>query len=123
MHVLSKKKLREFWEVHPNARGPLEGWWRVAELAVRYRLPAVSFVRDFADQGGLLSYGSDEADAYRKAATYADEILKAPRLPACPCSSRPSSNSSSIVRPRMRSASPYRPRCSPKCPSEKHLGS
>ena len=57
---------------------------RVAELAVRYRLPAVSFVRDFAEQGGLLSYGSDEADAYRKAATYVDKILKgakAARLP------------------------------------------
>jgi putative ABC transport system substrate-binding protein len=49
---------------------------RVAELAVHYRVPAVSFVRDFADQGGLLSYGSDEADAYRKAATYVDQILK-----------------------------------------------
>jgi len=49
---------------------------RVAELAVRYRMPAMSFVRDFADQGGLLSYGSDEADAYRKAATYVDKILK-----------------------------------------------
>ncbi|MBR0714064.1 ABC transporter substrate-binding protein [Bradyrhizobium liaoningense] len=49
---------------------------RVAELAVRYRIPAVSFVRDFADLGGLLSYGSDEADAYRKAATYVDKILK-----------------------------------------------
>jgi putative ABC transport system substrate-binding protein len=49
---------------------------RVAELAVHYRLPAMSFVRDFADQGGLLSYGSDEADAYRKAATYVDKILK-----------------------------------------------
>jgi putative ABC transport system substrate-binding protein len=36
----------------------------------------MSFVRDFADQGGLLSYGSDEADAYRKAATYVDKILK-----------------------------------------------
>jgi putative ABC transport system substrate-binding protein len=44
--------------------------------AVRYRLPAASFVRDFADQGGLLSYGSDEADAYRKAATYVDKIQK-----------------------------------------------
>jgi putative ABC transport system substrate-binding protein len=49
---------------------------RVAELAVRYRVPAVSFIRDFADQGGLLSYGSDEADAYRKAATYVDNLLK-----------------------------------------------
>jgi putative ABC transport system substrate-binding protein len=49
---------------------------RVAELAVRYRVPAVSFIRDFADQGGLLSYGSDEADAYRKAAIYVDNVLK-----------------------------------------------
>lgn len=49
---------------------------RVAELAVRHRIPAVSFIRDFADQGGLLSYGSEEADAYRKAATYVDKILK-----------------------------------------------
>jgi ABC-type uncharacterized transport system substrate-binding protein len=49
---------------------------RVAELALRYRVPAVSFIRDFADQGGLLSYGSDEADAYRKATVYVDKILK-----------------------------------------------
>jgi putative ABC transport system substrate-binding protein len=49
---------------------------RVAELALRYRVPAVSFIRDFADQGGLLSYGTDEADAYRKAAVYVDKILK-----------------------------------------------
>ena len=49
---------------------------RVAELAVRHRIPAVSFIRDFADQGGLLSYGSEEADAYRKAAVYVDKILK-----------------------------------------------
>jgi putative tryptophan/tyrosine transport system substrate-binding protein len=49
---------------------------RVAELALRYRVPAVSFIRDFADQGGLLSYGTDEADAYRKATVYVDKILK-----------------------------------------------
>jgi putative tryptophan/tyrosine transport system substrate-binding protein len=49
---------------------------RVAELAVRYRIPAVSFIRDFADAGGLISYGSEEADAYRKAAGYVDKILK-----------------------------------------------
>lgn len=49
---------------------------RVAELALRHRVPAVSFIRDFADQGGLLSYGSDEADAYRKATVYVDKILK-----------------------------------------------
>jgi putative tryptophan/tyrosine transport system substrate-binding protein len=49
---------------------------RVAELALRHGVPAVSFIRDFADQGGLLSYGSDEADAYRKATVYVDKILK-----------------------------------------------
>jgi putative ABC transport system substrate-binding protein len=49
---------------------------RVAELAMRYRIPAVSFIRDFASEGGLMSYGSDEADAYRKAAVYVDKILK-----------------------------------------------
>jgi putative ABC transport system substrate-binding protein len=49
---------------------------QVAELAVRHRIPAVSFIRDFAGQGGLMSYGSQEADAYGKAAVYVDKILK-----------------------------------------------
>jgi putative ABC transport system substrate-binding protein len=49
---------------------------RVAELALSHRVPAVSFIRDFAEQGGLLSYGSDEADAYRKATVYVDKIVK-----------------------------------------------
>ena len=49
---------------------------RVAALAVRHRIPAVSFIRDFADEGGLMSYGSEEADAYRRAAVFVDKILK-----------------------------------------------
>ena len=49
---------------------------RVAGLAVSRRIPAVSFIRDFADEGGLMSYGSDEADAYRRAAVLVDKILK-----------------------------------------------
>jgi putative ABC transport system substrate-binding protein len=57
---------------------------RVAELAIRHRVPAVSFIRDFADQGGLLSYGSDEADAYRKAAIYVDKVLKGAKPAALP---------------------------------------
>jgi putative ABC transport system substrate-binding protein len=48
----------------------------VAELATRYRIAAMSFIRDFATEGGLMSYGSEEADAYRKAAGYVDKILK-----------------------------------------------
>src|SRR6266516_3506563 len=45
-------------------------------LAARYRLPAVYSYRIFTDAGGLLSYGSDLVDNFRRAATYADRILK-----------------------------------------------
>ena len=31
MHVISKKKLREFWEEHPRAKSPLEAWYQVAK--------------------------------------------------------------------------------------------
>jgi ABC-type uncharacterized transport system substrate-binding protein len=45
-------------------------------LAARYLLPAVYAYRFFADSGGLLSYGSDLLDNFRRAAIYADRILK-----------------------------------------------
>ena len=45
-------------------------------LAARYRLPAVYSLRVFTELGGLLSYGSDLVDNFRRAATYADRILK-----------------------------------------------
>ena len=45
-------------------------------LAARYRLPAVYPWRFFAEQGGLLSYGSEQGDLFRRAATYVDRILK-----------------------------------------------
>jgi putative ABC transport system substrate-binding protein len=48
----------------------------VTSLAVRYRLPAVYPYRFFTELGGLLSYGSDVLDNFRRAATYADRILK-----------------------------------------------
>jgi len=48
----------------------------VTSLAARYRLPAVYGQRFFAELGGLLSYGEDWADNFRRAATYADRILK-----------------------------------------------
>jgi mRNA interferase HigB len=52
MHVIAKKKLREFWEVHPNARGPLEEWWRVAELAEWEKFADVKAAYRSADQVG-----------------------------------------------------------------------
>jgi ABC-type uncharacterized transport system substrate-binding protein len=45
-------------------------------LAARHRLPAVYPYRYFAVSGGLMSYGTDLADIYRRAATYVDRILK-----------------------------------------------
>jgi putative ABC transport system substrate-binding protein len=49
---------------------------RVAELALRYRIPTVAVVRGFAEQGGLMTYSAAEADMYRHAAAYVDKILK-----------------------------------------------
>jgi putative ABC transport system substrate-binding protein len=48
----------------------------VMSLAARYRLPAVYPFRFFTELGGLMSYGNDQADNWRRAASYADRILK-----------------------------------------------
>jgi len=48
----------------------------IISLADRYRLPAVYPFRFFAEVGGLLSYGVDLVDNYRRIATYVDRILK-----------------------------------------------
>ena len=49
---------------------------RIVELAVKYRLPAIYFQKEFVDEGGLMSYGADYDDLFRKAAHYVDKILK-----------------------------------------------
>ena len=49
---------------------------QLAELAVRSRLPAIYGLRPSVDAGGLMSYGADSRDLYRRAATYIDKILK-----------------------------------------------
>jgi len=48
----------------------------IMQLADRYRIPAVSWSRSFAELGCLISYGPVLADEYRRAAAYADRILK-----------------------------------------------
>ena len=48
----------------------------VTSLVARYRLPAVYPFRLFVELGGLLSYGIARTDNFRRAATYADRILK-----------------------------------------------
>ena len=52
---------------------------RIASLAPASRLPAIYDDRDFVDVGGLMSYGANLADLYRRCATYADRILKGAR--------------------------------------------
>jgi putative tryptophan/tyrosine transport system substrate-binding protein len=49
---------------------------RIVELAVKYRLPAIYPQDDFVETGGLMSYGVDYDDLYRRAAVYVDKILK-----------------------------------------------
>src|SRR3954451_11489013 len=48
----------------------------VTSLAARYRLPAISPYRSYTELGGLLSYGNDQPNNWRRVATYADRILK-----------------------------------------------
>ena len=49
---------------------------RIVELAGKYRLPAIYPQKEFVDEGGLMSYGADYDDLYRRAAVYVDKILK-----------------------------------------------
>ena len=49
---------------------------RLVDLAAKNRLPAVYTSREFVDAGGLMAYGPNLADLFRRAATYVDKILK-----------------------------------------------
>ena len=49
---------------------------RIAEIAGKYRLPAIYPQKEFVDEGGLMSYGVDYDDLFRRTAGYVDKILK-----------------------------------------------
>ncbi len=49
---------------------------RIAELAGKSRLPTIGPLREFAEAGGLMSYGPNLLDMQRRAATFVDKILK-----------------------------------------------
>jgi putative ABC transport system substrate-binding protein len=48
----------------------------IISLAARYKLPTLYFERSFVTAGGLVSYGANETDQYRRVASYVDRILK-----------------------------------------------
>jgi putative ABC transport system substrate-binding protein len=49
---------------------------RIADLALMHRLPMMVAAKEYAEAGGLISYGTDYPDLFRRAATYVDKILK-----------------------------------------------
>ena len=49
---------------------------RIVAFALKSRLPSMYFTREFVDAGGLMSYGADQADSYRRVAYFVDRILK-----------------------------------------------
>ena len=49
---------------------------RISDLAAKHRLPTISAAREFAELGGLISYGASIGESMRRAATYVDKILK-----------------------------------------------
>ena len=48
---------------------------RIAQLALKHRLPSIFSFREHVQAGGLISYGQHLADSYRRAATYVDRIF------------------------------------------------
>ena len=52
---------------------------RIIELAAKYRLPAIYFREDFVEKGGLMSYGADEVEPFKRVAAIVDKILKGAR--------------------------------------------
>ena len=76
---------------------------QIADLAIKNRLPSITEGSDYVQAGGLMSYSANDAENYRRAATYVDKMLKGANLLIYPWNSRRNSSSSSISKPLSRS--------------------
>lgn len=65
MRVISKRKLREFWEVHPKARPPLEAWYQIARHAEWENFSDVRATLNSVDQVGRLTVFIIGGNKYR----------------------------------------------------------
>jgi putative tryptophan/tyrosine transport system substrate-binding protein len=65
---------------------------KLADLALKNRLPTMFGFREFADAGGLISYGSSLRETFRRAALYVDRIFNGPILAIFQLSNQPDSN-------------------------------
>ena len=70
-HELQTQALMVAFDALFNARPA-----QLATLSLRYAIPTIYPARDFAEAGGLMSYGADLRDMYRQAGIYAGRILK-----------------------------------------------
>ena len=86
---------------------------QLVNLASRHALPAIYHLREFAEAGGLMSYGTNIVDTFLRLASMPAASSRARSLRICRSCSRPSSNWSSTPGPPGCSASPCRQRCSP----------
>ena len=87
LQLLAVRKADDFERVFGEARGAggliqfddvifTSHRRQLVELAVKHQLPAMYGAREFVDAGGLISYGPDYPDLYRRSATYLDKIFR-----------------------------------------------
>ena len=67
-----------------TGRGFLSERKRIVGLAGKHSLPGIYFQREFVDEGGLMSYGADYSDLFRRSAHYVDKIVKGAKLADLP---------------------------------------
>jgi putative tryptophan/tyrosine transport system substrate-binding protein len=85
---------------------------QLVHLATLHKVPATYAQRQYSEAGGLMSYGTNVADAFRQVGDYTGRIPRAPSQRSCPSCRLASSSWSLTPRPRECLASPCRTSCS-----------